>query len=62
MNADDAWDKDNRRSKPHSSIQWFCFHGPSLTKDIVRGLGKKLRQHNLSKIEDAVGLIHKESN
>ena len=62
MNADDAWDKIIAGASLLQAYSGFVFHGPSLTKDIVRGLGKKLSQHNLSNIEDAVGLMHKEGN
>ena len=40
MNADDAWDKIIAGASLIQAYSGFVFHGPSLTKDIVRGLIK----------------------
>ena len=39
----------------------FVFEGAGLTKSVVHGLQKKLIQHGLSSLEEAVGLSHKNS-
>ena len=62
MNADDAWEKITAGASLIQAYSGFVFEGPSLTSAVVRGLDKKLKQHGLSKIEDAVGLMHKGSN
>ena len=62
MNADDAWEKITAGASLIQAYSGFVFEGPSLTSVVVRGLDKKLKQHGLSKIEDAVGLMHKGSN
>ena len=62
MSADDAWEKIIAGASLIQAYSGFVFHGPGLTKDVVRGLNRKLKQHNLSKIEDAIGLMHKESD
>ena len=60
MNADDAWEKITAGASLLQAYSGFVFEGPSLGSNVVKGLSKKLRQHGLSRIEDAVGLMHKE--
>ena len=58
-NADDAWEKITAGASLIQAYSGFVFEGPGLTKGIVNGLHKKLRQHNLTNINDAVGLAHR---
>ncbi len=59
MNADDAWEKITAGATLIQAYSGFVFEGAGITKSIVNGLHKKLKQHGLSSIEDAVGLSHK---
>lgn len=59
MNADDAWNKITAGATLIQAYSGFVFEGASLTKSIVNGLQKKLDQHGLSSLDDAVGLYHK---
>mgnify|MGYP002827047814 FL=1 len=59
MSADDAWEKIIAGASLIQAYSGFVFEGPGLTKGIVSGLHKKLRQHNLTNINDAVGLAHR---
>ena len=59
MNAEDAWEKITAGASLIQAYSGFVFEGPSLSKQIVNGLHKKLRQHNLTNINDAVGLAHR---
>ena len=58
-NAEDAWEKITAGASLIQAYSGFVFEGPGLTKGIVNGLHKKLRQHNLTNINDAVGLAHR---
>ena len=58
-NAEDAWEKITAGASLIQAYSGFVFEGPGLTKGIVSGLHKKLRQHNLTNINDAVGLAHR---
>ena len=59
MNAEDAWEKIIAGASLIQAYSGFVFEGPSMTKQIVNGLHKKLKQHNLTNIHDAVGLAHR---
>ncbi len=59
MNADDAWEKITAGATLIQAYSGFVFEGAGLTKSIVHGLVKKLNQHGLSSLEEAVGLSHK---
>jgi len=59
MTADDAWEKITAGASLLQAYSGFVFEGPSLGSSVVKGLSKKLKQHGLSRIEDAVGLMHK---
>ena len=61
MNANDAWEKITAGASLLQAYSGFVFEGPSLAKDVVSGLETKLRQHGLDRIEDAIGLWHKEN-
>jgi dihydroorotate dehydrogenase len=59
MNAQDAWEKITAGASLIQAYSGFVFEGPSLSKQIIKGLHKKLKEHNLTNIQDAVGLIHR---
>ena len=59
MTADDAWEKITAGASLLQAYSGFVFEGPSLGASVVKGLSKKLKQHGLSRIEDAVGLMHR---
>ena len=61
MNANDAWEKITAGASLLQAYSGFVFEGPSLAKAVVSGLETKLRQHGLDRIEDAIGLWHKEN-
>ena len=60
MNADDAWEKIVAGASLLQAYAGFVFEGPGLTKAIVHGLHKKMNQHNLQTLSEAVGLMHKQ--
>jgi len=62
MDADDAWEKITAGASLIQAYSGFVFEGPSLASSIVRGLDRKLRDSGIKDLEQAVGLIHKESN
>ncbi len=55
MSADDAWKKINAGATLLQAYSGFVFEGPSLTKTVVNGLHRKLRDHGYSTLIDAVG-------
>ena len=59
MNAEHAWQKITAGASLLQAYSAFVFQGPSISKDIVKGLKKKLREHNFTSIEQAIGLDHK---
>ena len=59
MGCDDAWDKITAGASLIQAYSGFVFEGAGLTKSVVNGLSKKLKQHGLSDISEAVGLSHK---
>lgn len=61
MNAEDAWEKITAGATLIQAYSGFVFEGAGLTKSVVYGLQKKLIQHGLSSLEEAVGLSHKNS-
>ena len=59
MDCDDAWEKITAGATLIQAYSGFVFEGAGLTKSVVNGLSKKLKQHGLSDISEAVGLSHK---
>lgn len=55
-NAEDAWEKIINGACLLQFYSAFVFEGPSVTKSIVKGLKKKLRQHSLDSLDQAVGM------
>ena len=59
MNAEDAWEKITAGASLIQAYSGFVFEGPGMSKQIVNGLYKKLKEHNLTNIHEAVGLTHR---
>jgi len=59
MNAEHAWQKITAGASLLQGYSAFVFQGPSISKDIVKGLAKKLREHKLTSIKQAIGLDHR---
>ena len=55
-NAEDAWEKIINGACLIQFYSAFVFEGPSVTKSIVKGLKKKLKQHSLDSLDQAVGM------
>ena len=55
-NADDAWEKIINGACLVQFYSAFVFEGPTITKSIVKGLKKKLKQHSLDSLDQAVGM------
>ncbi len=55
-NAEDAWEKIINGACLIQFYSAFVFEGPSVTKSIVKGLKKKLKQHSLDTLDQAVGM------
>ena len=55
-NTEDAWEKIINGACLLQFYSAFVFEGPSVTKSIVKGLKKKLRQHSLDSLDQAVGM------
>ena len=55
-NAEDAWEKIINGACLLQFYSAFVFEGPSITKTIVKGLKKKLKQHSLDSLDQAVGM------
>ena len=62
MNAEDAWEKIIAGATLLQAYAGFVFEGPGLTKSIVHGLHRKMRQHNMDTLSEAVGLNHRQSS
>ncbi len=59
MNAEDAWEKILAGATLLQAYAGFVFEGPGLTKSIVHGLHRKLKQSEFETISDAVGSAHR---
>ena len=57
--AQDAWDKITNGASLIQIYSAMVFKGPSVIKEIVNGLNKKLKQNNLTYIQQAVGLARR---
>ncbi|MDG1555786.1 MAG: quinone-dependent dihydroorotate dehydrogenase [Candidatus Poseidoniaceae archaeon] len=58
-NAEDAWAKIGAGATLIQAYSGFVFEGASLTKSIVYGLEKKMREHGFSSLDEAVGFSHR---
>ena len=59
MNAEDAWEKILAGASLLQAYAGFVFEGPGLTKSIVNGLHKKLKESGFESISEAVGASHR---
>ena len=55
-NANDAWEKIINGACLIQFYSAFVFEGAGTTKSIVKGLKKKLREHSLDSLDQAVGM------
>ena len=55
MSSDDAWEKIINGASLLQAYAGFVFEGPSLTKEIVNGLRRKLRDSDFKTLEEAIG-------
>lgn len=62
LSADDAWAKIGAGATLLQAYSGFVFEGASLTKTVVNGLDKKIKEHGFSNIEEAVGFSHRRNN
>ena len=60
-NAEDAWAKIGAGACLLQAYSGFVFEGPALTKSVVHGLQKKLKQSSFSNLDEAVGFAHQAS-
>ena len=58
-NAEDAWAKIGAGASLLQAYSGFVFEGPSLTKNVVNGLHKKLQTSGFSSLDEAVGFAHR---
>jgi dihydroorotate dehydrogenase len=56
FNADDAWEKITAGSTLLQFYSGWIYQGPWIIPDILKGLQKKLDQHGLTNINEAVGI------
>ena len=56
FNADDAWEKITAGASLVQVYSGLVYEGPSLARDIVRGLAERLREHNFTHLAQAVGI------
>ena len=58
-NAEDAWAKIGAGASLLQAYSGFVFEGPSLTKNVVNGLHKKLKSSEFSSLDEAIGFAHR---
>jgi len=56
FDADDAWEKITAGASLVQVYTGLVFRGPSLAREIVSGLRRKLAAHGLARLSDAVGI------
>ncbi|MEZ8033010.1 MAG: quinone-dependent dihydroorotate dehydrogenase [Candidatus Poseidoniaceae archaeon] len=59
LSADDAWDKIGAGACLLQAYSGFVFEGAGLTKSVVHGLDKKLKEHGYSTLQEAIGFSHR---
>tara|TARA_B100000459_G_scaffold147338_1_gene116562 strand:+ start:1887 stop:2936 length:1050 start_codon:yes stop_codon:yes gene_type:complete len=62
LSAEDAWEKIGAGASLLQAYSGFVFEGPSLSKSVVNGLDKKLREHGFKNLEEAVGFSHRSTD
>ena len=55
MSSEDAWEKIINGASLLQAYAGFVFEGPGLTKEIVKGLRKRLQNSEYQTLEDAIG-------
>lgn len=60
-NADDAWAKIGAGACLLQAYSGFVFEGPGLTKSVVHGLIKKLKESPYHSFDEAIGFAHRQS-
>lgn len=60
-NAEDAWAKIGAGACLLQAYSGFVFEGPALTKSVVNGLVKKLKESPYQSFDEAVGFAHQQS-
>lgn len=58
FNEDDAWEKITAGASLLQFYSGWIYQGPWVVKKILQGLVAKLEQHNLSQLEQAIGIWH----
>jgi len=59
LSAEDAWAKIGAGACLLQAYSGFVFEGAGLTKSIVHGLDKKMKEHGYSTLQEAVGFSHR---
>lgn len=62
MSAQDAWEKIGAGACLLQAYSGFVFEGAGLTKSVVHGLHKKLRDSPYSTLEEAIGFSHRDTS
>jgi dihydroorotate dehydrogenase len=62
QSADDAWDKIGAGATLLQAYSGFVFEGAALTRSIIHGLDKKLKENGYSSLQEAVGFAHRSKN
>ena len=60
-NVDEAWEKIGAGATLLQAYSSFVFEGASITKSIVHGLDRKLRENGFSSLNEAVGFSHRDN-
>lgn len=60
-NADDAWAKIGAGACLLQAYSGFVFEGPALTKSVVHGLIRKLKESPYQSFDEAIGFAHRKS-
>ncbi|MDA8843679.1 quinone-dependent dihydroorotate dehydrogenase [Euryarchaeota archaeon] len=60
--AEEAWEKIGAGATLIQAYSGFVFEGASITKSIVHGLDKKLRDHGFATLNEAVGFSHRDTS
>jgi len=60
MSGEDAWQKICAGASLLQAYSGFVFQGASLTKQVVNGIEKKMRQNGYSTLDQAIGSAHRD--
>ncbi len=59
MSGEDAWRKICAGASLIQAYSGFVFEGASLTKQVVNGIDKKMKQNGYSSLDQAIGSSHR---